>query len=142
MTRKIQVVLLMVGLAAGQVTFDWCETLTVPFCQDVPNMPYNLTYKTNSLSQKKQQDAGLDAFLPVKNCSSNFQALLCNVFAPACTVLPHPIPPCRSACVAAKSACEAPMSRSGIAWPHELDCGKFPDDGKPCIDVEDSSAEQ
>jgi hypothetical protein len=85
----------------------------------------------NLLNQQKQEDAGLEVhvyFPLVKvNCSPVLQFFLCSVYAPVCTVLDYPIPPCRSLCLAAKNGCEGLMNRFGFQWPEGLDCNKFPE---------------
>jgi len=113
-----------------------CEPITIPFCQE---MPYNQTIMPNLLNQQKQEDAGLEVhvyFPLVKvNCSPDLQFFLCSVYAPVCTVLDYPIPPCRSLCLSAKNGCEGLMNRFGFQWPEGLDCNKYPSpqDGKICV---------
>jgi len=48
------------------------------------------------------------------------------MYAPVCTVLEIPIPPCRSLCIDAKTGCEELMNRFGFQWPVNLDCDRFP----------------
>ncbi|XP_065347536.1 frizzled-7-B [Cloeon dipterum] len=104
-----------------------CEQITIPFCT---SMPYNKTIMPNLLNHQKQEDAGLEVhvYFPLikVNCSPDMQLFLCSVYAPVCTLLERPIPPCRSLCQSAKDGCEALMNRFGFPWPEGLDCEKFP----------------
>jgi len=68
-------------------------------------------------------------------CSSFLKFFLCTVYAPVCTVLDEPIPPCRSLCVEVRSGCEQLMNRFGFQWPDSLDCFKFPADSPTSLCV-------
>ena len=48
------------------------------------------------------------------------------MYAPVCTVLERPIPPCRLLCIQARRGCEDLMNKFGFQWPENLDCNKFP----------------
>lgn len=50
------------------------------------------------------------------------------MYAPLCTILDYPIPPCRSLCVSARE-CENVMKNFDYLWPEDLECDKFPEDG-------------
>jgi frizzled 1/7 len=62
------------------------------------------------------------------NCSPDLNLFLCSVYAPLCTILDYPIPPCRSLCVSARE-CENVMKNFDYMWPEDLECDKFPEDG-------------
>lgn len=107
-----------------------CEPITIPMCQD---LQYNMTIFPNLMNHQKQDDAGLEVhqFYPLVKvrCSPDLQFFLCTMYAPVCTVMDDPIPPCRSLCMSARTGCENLMNKFGFAWPQSLDCDKFPESG-------------
>uniref|UniRef100_A0A5S6Q6D3 Frizzled-1 n=1 Tax=Trichuris muris TaxID=70415 RepID=A0A5S6Q6D3_TRIMR len=107
-----------------------CEPITIPLCQDIE---YNMTIFPNLLNHAKQEDAGLEVhqFFPLVKvrCSADLKFFLCTMYAPVCTVLEEPIPPCRHLCLSAKNGCETLMNRFGFQWPDTLNCEKFPEEG-------------
>ncbi|XP_022187227.1 frizzled-2 [Nilaparvata lugens] len=107
-----------------------CEPITIPFCMDIK---YNETIMPNLLNHQKQEDAGLEVhqFFPLVKvkCSHDLQFFLCSMYAPVCTILDVPIPPCRSLCLSARNGCEDLMNKFGFPWPEDLDCAKFPEAG-------------
>lgn len=60
-------------------------------------------------------------------CSPDLQLFLCSLYAPLCTILDYPIPPCRSLCESARN-CEKIMKTFDFLWPENLECSKFPED--------------
>ena len=64
-------------------------------------------------------------------CSPHLQIFLCSVYAPVCTILEDPLPPCRSLCLAAQDGCEELMNKFGFQWPANLACHTFPVGGDP-----------
>lgn len=107
-----------------------CEAITIPLCKDIL---YNETIFPNLLNHQKQEDAGLEVhqFYPLVKvkCSPDLQIFLCSVYAPVCTVLDKPIPPCRSLCLSARSGCEGLMNKFGFQWPESLECSRYPEAG-------------
>jgi len=107
-----------------------CEPITIPLCKDIL---YNETIMPNLLNHQKQEDAGLEVhqFFPLVKvkCSPDLQIFLCSVYAPVCTVLDKPIPPCRSLCLSARGGCEGLMNKFGFQWPESLDCSRYPEAG-------------
>ena len=107
-----------------------CEPITIPLCKDIL---YNETIMPNLLNHQKQEDAGLEVhqFFPLVKvkCSPDLQIFLCSVYAPVCTVLDKPIPPCRSLCLSARSGCEGLMNKFGFQWPESLECSRYPEAG-------------
>ncbi|KRX56844.1 Frizzled-1 [Trichinella sp. T9] len=107
-----------------------CEPITIPLCQDIE---YNMTIFPNLLNHPKQEDAGLEVhqFFPLVKvrCSPDLKFFLCTMYAPVCTVLDEPIPPCRHLCQSAKNGCETLMNKFGFQWPDTLNCDKFPEEG-------------
>ena len=107
-----------------------CEAITIPFCKDIS---YNETIMPNLLDHTTQEDAGLEVhqFYPLVKvkCSPDLQIFLCSVYAPVCTVLDKPIPPCRSLCLSARSGCESLMNKFGFQWPESLECSRYPEAG-------------
>jgi len=97
-------------------------------------MEYNMTIMPNLLGHTKQKDAGMEAhaFFPLVKvqCSPHLHIFLCTVYAPVCTILEEPLPPCRSLCLAAQNGCEELMNKFGFNWPPNLDCNKFPRSSK------------
>lgn len=106
-----------------------CEPITISICMD---LPYNATIMPNMLGHTRQEEAGLEVyqFAPLVkiNCSPDLQFFLCLVYVPLCTILDHPIPPCRSLCESAR-VCENVMRTFNFEWPENLDCSKFPEAG-------------
>lgn len=104
-----------------------CEPITIPFCQQIM---YNQTIFPNLLNHAKQEDAGPEVhqFTPLikMNCSPDLKAFLCSVYAPVCTVLDTPIPPCRHLCESARHNCDELMISFSSPWPEHLECSKFP----------------
>ncbi|KAI5641543.1 frizzled/Smoothened family membrane region domain-containing protein [Phthorimaea operculella] len=91
---------------------------------------YNQTIFPNLLNHAKQEDAGPEVhqFTPLikVNCSPDLKAFLCSVYAPVCTILDTPIPPCRHLCESARHNCDELMINFGFSWPEHLECSKFP----------------
>jgi len=104
-----------------------CEPLTLPLCQ---GLSYNTTMFPNILNHASQEEAALEvhqfAPLVVVGCSKDLAFFLCSVYAPVCTVLNTPVPPCRSLCNSAKHGCEALMNRFSFTWPESWSCDRFP----------------
>ena len=109
---------------------DRCEPITIPLCNDIQ---YNMTIMPNLLNHQKQEDAGLEVhqFFPLVKvqCSKDLKFFLCSMYAPVCTVLENPIPPCRKLCVSARDGCESLMNKFGFKWPESLRCENFPEKG-------------
>lgn len=107
-----------------------CEQITIPFCNDIE---YNMTIFPNLLNHQKQEDANLEVhqFFPLVKvrCSADLKFFLCTMYAPVCTVLDSPIPPCRHLCQSARNGCESLMNKFGFQWPESLNCEKFPEIG-------------
>jgi hypothetical protein len=57
------------------------------------------------------------------NCSPDLKLFLCSLYAPLCTILDFPIPPCRSLCESARN-CEKIMRTFDFMWPENLECTK------------------
>ncbi|XP_050675798.1 frizzled-7 [Leptidea sinapis] len=104
-----------------------CEPITLQFCQQIR---YNQTIFPNILNHAKQEDAGpeLHQFIPVLkiNCSPDLKSFLCAVFAPVCTILDKPIPPCRHLCESVRYSCDELMLKYRMPWPDYLNCSRFP----------------
>lgn len=104
-----------------------CEPITIPFCQQIQ---YNQTIFPNLLNHAKQEDAGAEVhqYTPLikVNCSPDLKFFLCSVYAPVCTILNEPIPPCRHLCESARRNCDEIMIDFGFSWPEYLECSKFP----------------
>lgn len=112
-----------------------CEPITISICMDIP---YNATIMPNMLGHTRQEEAGLEVyqFAPLVkiDCSPDLQFFLCLVYVPVCTILDHPIPPCRSLCESAR-ICENVMRTFNFEWPENLECSKFPEvgSGELCV---------
>ena len=104
-----------------------CESVTIPLCI---GLPYNLTIFPNMLKHRTQEEAALEVhqFFPLVKvgCSKYLAFFLCSVYAPICTIMGTPVPPCRELCDSARDGCEALMKRFGFTWPQSLSCDKFP----------------
>ncbi|XP_034950845.1 frizzled-2 [Chelonus insularis] len=107
-----------------------CEPITINLCL---HLPYNQTMMPNLLKHQKQEDAGQDihqyAPLVKVHCSPDLRFFLCLMYAPVCTILEKPLPPCRSICERARAGCERIMRNFGFQWPLSLDCSKLPEYG-------------
>lgn len=117
-----------------------CEPITIPFCMDIA---YNQTIMPNILNHQKQEDAGMEVhqFFPLikVKCSPDLQVFLCSVYAPVCTILDRPLPPCRSLCLSARDGCESLMNKFGFLWPTDLECNSFPEHGSEICFAENAS---
>lgn len=120
-----------------------CETITIPVCI---NLPYNQTIMPNLLNHAKQDEAAkeihqLVPLIKVK-CSPDLHFFLCTLYAPICTIMDEPLPPCRELCQSARNRCEGTMNTYGYPWPENLDCSKFPPAGEQlCVDNKTGEAE-
>ncbi|XP_070564502.1 uncharacterized protein [Ptychodera flava] len=107
-----------------------CEPLTIPLCK---GLDYSEAVFPNFLNHDSQDEAGLEVhqFWPLIEiqCSPWLKPFLCYIYAPVCTVLEVPVPPCRGLCQAAKDGCEDLMQRFGFQWPDRLNCELFPTEG-------------
>ena len=116
------------GPSGPGVTHGKCEPITIPLCA---NIEYNQTIVPNLLGHTKQDHAAMEVhqFFPLVKvqCSPHLQIFLCAVYAPVCTILEYPLPPCRSLCLAAQDGCEELMNKFGFNWPPKLNCNNFPD---------------
>ncbi|XP_015126840.1 frizzled-2 [Diachasma alloeum] len=108
-----------------------CEPITINLCV---NLPYNQTMMPNLLKHQKQEEAGQEvhqyAPLVKVDCSPDLKFFLCLMYAPVCTILERPLPPCRSICERARVGCEGIMRNFGFQWPPSLDCSKLPEYGE------------
>lgn len=108
-----------------------CEPITINLCM---NLPYNQTMMPNLLKHQKQEDAGQDVhqYAPLVKiqCSPDLRFFLCLMYAPVCTILEKPLPPCRSICERARAGCEGVMRTFSFPWPPSLDCSKLPEYGE------------
>lgn len=67
-----------------------------------------------------------------------FKLFLCSLYAPLCTILDFPIPPCRSLCESARN-CEKIMKTFDFMWPENLECSRFPEDGTEELCISNNS---
>uniref|UniRef100_A0A182PU56 FZ domain-containing protein n=1 Tax=Anopheles epiroticus TaxID=199890 RepID=A0A182PU56_9DIPT len=118
------------GLAGDEFQHhNRCEPITIPFCAGIP---YNRTIMPNRFGHTKQEEAALEVhqYVPLVkiDCSPDLKFFLCLLYAPVCTILSFPIPPCRSLCESAR-ACENIMKTFNFPWPENLECSQFPEYG-------------
>lgn len=122
-------------LSPSVPTHNKCEPITISICK---NIPYNTTIMPNLFGHTRQDEAGYEVYqfapLVKVGCSPDLQFFLCLLYVPLCTILDHPIPPCRSLCESAR-VCESVMKTFRIDWPENLECSKFPEygSGKLCV---------
>lgn len=118
-----------------------CESVTIPLCT---GLQYNTTIFPNMLKHRTQDEAALEVhqFFPLVKvgCSEYLAFFLCSVYAPICTVLEMPVPPCRQLCESAREGCEGLMKRFGFTWPESLSCEKFPRLGEEICVGENTTA--
>lgn len=99
-------------------------------CRD---LPYNETILPNLLRHTKieEAEAELNQFktLVSVKCSPDIKLFLCTMYAPVCTIMATPLPPCRHLCQSAKEGCESLMVKFGYSWPEIFNCDKFPENG-------------
>ncbi|XP_063598949.1 uncharacterized protein LOC134775395 [Penaeus indicus] len=104
-----------------------CEPLSVPLCK---SMSYNQTIFPNLLSHTSQAEAAreLEQFIPLlrSKCSPHLELFLCSMYAPVCTILGKPLPPCRNLCLTMRRDCEDPIRKLGSSWPEVFECERFP----------------
>uniref|UniRef100_A0A182SHB3 FZ domain-containing protein n=1 Tax=Anopheles maculatus TaxID=74869 RepID=A0A182SHB3_9DIPT len=118
-----------------------CEPITIPFCAGIP---YNSTKMPNRFGHTRQEEAALEVhqYVPLVkiDCSPDLKFFLCVLYAPICTFLAEPLPPCRCLCESAR-ACESIMKTFNFAWPENLECSQFPEniEGNLCVSKNKSS---
>ena len=104
-----------------------CEPITIPLCKGIA---YNQTIFPNLMGNQNQEEAGLDVhqYYPLVkvSCSADIRFFLCAMYAPVCTILEDPLPPCRELCLSARRGCEDLMKQFGFPWPAGFECNKFP----------------
>lgn len=114
------------GIACA--AYNKCQNITIPLCNDIA---YNMTIIPNLFNHQTQDEASMEInqFLPLVKvrCSADLKFFLCTMYAPICTVLDSPIPPCRHLCQSARNGCESLMKKIGFQWPDSLSCDKFPE---------------
>ena len=85
----------------------------------------------NLVHHKTQGEAALEVhqFYPLvlTNCSSYLTLFLCSLYAPICTILNRPLPPCRGLCNRVKNGCLPLLQKFGFSWPESMACKKFPE---------------
>ena len=106
-----------------------CESIQIEMCQSIQ---WNMTSMPNLLLHSTHGNARLSITswkeLIDTGCSDDLLFFLCAMHAPICT--PHfsePVPPCKSVCQRAKSACEPIMNNYNVSWPIDLDCSVLPE---------------
>nr|ALS30893.1 FzCRD-1 [Platynereis dumerilii] len=122
-----------------------CEPLTIPMCKG--HVPYNQTlYPSHTEwftghNSQAEAEPEINNFLPLveTGCSSKLRFFLCVTFAPVCTVLEEPIPPCRQLCLDALQDCDAASRRIGFLGTTPSDCMKLPTQGLCIQSPADSS---
>ena len=62
-------------------------------------------------------------------CSEHMSHFLCYAVFPLCSSGFHRVEPCQEMCVAVRENCTPELVKSGMEWPPELDCNKFPPHG-------------
>ena len=68
--------------------------------------------------------------LTQKSCSEHLSHFLCYAVFPLCfSGTFHKVEPCQEMCVAVRENCTPELIKSGLEWPAELDCNKFPPHG-------------
>ena len=119
-----------------------CEPVTIPLCTGIK---YNKTIFPNMLKHRTQEEAGLEVhqFFPLVKvqCSPDLAFFLCSMYAPICTVLETPLPPCRRLCERARSGCEQLMNSFDFTWPESLACEKLPQFGQGELCVGENTTE-
>ena len=90
--------------------YDKCATegepIKIPFCK---GLPYTQTMFPNLMGNQNQDEAGLEVhqYYPLVKikCSKDIQFFLCAMYAPVCTILDEPLPPCKELCQSAITVC-------------------------------------
>lgn len=114
-----------------------CQTLRIPLCKQLE--AYTDVHLPNVFGQTSQDSArnALRRFLALfakdNKCSRTLKPFLCYLYAPPCSTsggnAHRPatmLSPCRGLCEAARSSCESPMNKQGLAWPIQFECAAFP----------------
>ena len=119
-----------------------CEPLTIPLCT---GLKYNMTTFPNRLKHRTQDEAGLEVhqFFPLVKvrCSEDIAFFLCSMYAPICTLLETPLPPCRRLCERARDGCLELMHSFHFTWPESLACEKLPKFGGDELCVGENTTE-
>ncbi|XP_077382428.1 uncharacterized protein LOC144021973 [Festucalex cinctus] len=106
-------------------TSGMCESITEPFCKD---LPYTETVMPNILGHKTQQDVGqqVNSYYTLVNaeCSPHLKTFLCSVLTPECKAGKARLP-CRTLCELVRSSCEPQLRVLGYNWPESLKCDAF-----------------
>ncbi|KAG7173525.1 Frizzled-10-like [Homarus americanus] len=59
-------------------------------------------------------------------CSKHLRFFLCSLYAPICSALDTPIPPCRTICLEVRQKCLPVLQKFNFSWPDALDCSGLP----------------
>ena len=114
----------------GQAVPQVCESVRAPAFQNCVRYNYNMTVFPNLMGNMNQEEAGMEMmnFYPLVKvqCSPDLLQFLCTLYAPPCTLLESPVPPCRELCESAKNGCSQLMAKFGFQWPASFNCDKFP----------------
>lgn len=114
-----------------------CQSLSIPFCKDVP---YNMTTFPNFFIHTTQEEASLEVHqlwpLVDRKCSRDVEFFFCSLYAPMCTTLDTPPLPCRELCLRVKRGCAVVLKVFRRRWLSTLACEKFPlrESGEVCVD--------
>ncbi|CAB4060188.1 FZD1_7 [Lepeophtheirus salmonis] len=141
----IALILLLIGVASSsrEIQHGKCEAIGMPLCRDLPY--YNSTIFPNLLNHATQDEASesIRPYGPIVKlkCSSDFQLFLCSLYTPLCTILSHPIPPCKGLCLSAKLGCEDLMKEFDLPWHREFSCDHLPNEQKKDSSVNNGSGE-
>ena len=98
-----------------------------------------MTEFPNFFHHTTQAEASLEVhqFSPLVqvNCSPDLAFFLCSLYAPICSNLDKPPPPCRELCVRVRTGCLPLLLKFGFNWPEKMKCETFPSRGEDiCID--------
>ena len=99
-----------------------------------------MTELPNFFQHNTQEEAALEIhqFWPLVeiNCSPELAFFLCSLYAPLCSTLDSPPPPCRGLCSRVKTGCLPIIEKYGFTWPETMACEKFPEElgDEVCLD--------
>ncbi|XP_028394710.1 frizzled-7-like [Dendronephthya gigantea] len=139
-SKCVIIALIFVVVSSVTLAKRRCEKIKIPFCK---GLGYNTTIFPNNLDQDTQDEAKQSASeftsLVKIQCSPEIALFLCALYAPVCTQMHKPLPPCRSLCQNARVGCEGLMNDYGFKWPDRFKCSNFPEHGL-CIGRNASSS--
>ncbi|KAK7071108.1 hypothetical protein SK128_012839, partial [Halocaridina rubra] len=130
----IYMIVIVISTGVSRVESQYCQPITIPECQ---NISYNMTIMPNFFNHSSQERASCAMQEMLSHfkyeCSPDLKFFLCTLYAPVCTILDIPLPPCRTFCRTIKLNCGRTLRKFDFSWPHQIRCSSFPPEGELCV---------